>query len=84
MPSPIGSPLTTYLEGHPNVFAFDFFDQLAEDDPTSPDFNMLRADYRDGEDSHPNQKANETVGPAFAEAVMAASTQLRTRTSKFD
>lgn len=62
-----------YLEGHPNVFAFDFFDQLAEDDPASSDFNMLRADYRDGEDSHPNRKANETVGPAFAEAVMAAA-----------
>lgn len=62
-----------YLDGHPNVFAFDFFDQLAEDDPAAPDYNMLRASYRDGEDSHPNQTANEVVGPLFVEAVIAAA-----------
>lgn len=62
-----------FLDGHPNVYAFDFFDQLAEDDPASPDYNMLRASYRDGDDSHPNRAANEAVGPLFAEAVMAAA-----------
>ena len=63
-----------YLAGHPNVFTFDFFDHLAEDDPAAPDYNMLRAEYRlEGGDSHPNQRANEAVGPAFAEAVMAAA-----------
>jgi hypothetical protein len=62
-----------YLDGHPNVYAFDFFDQLAEDDPAAQDYNMLRASYRDGEDSHPNQAANETVGPIFAKAVIAAA-----------
>lgn len=62
-----------YLDGHPNVFAFDFFDQLAQDDPAALDYNMLRASYRDGENSHPNQAANQTVGPLFAEAVMVAA-----------
>jgi len=59
-----------YLGGHPNVFAFDFFDALAESDPAAADFNMLRADYRDGEDSHPNQTANEIVGPHFVGMVI--------------
>jgi hypothetical protein len=68
-----------YLEGHPNVFAFDFFDHLAEDDPTASDYNMLRAAYRDGEDSHPNQTANEVVGPAFSKAVMSAARSYRER-----
>jgi hypothetical protein len=63
-----------YLTGHPNVFAFDFFGHLAEDDPTAPDHNMLRAAYRpEGEDSHPNQLANEAVGPLFADFVMKAA-----------
>lgn len=67
-----------YLDGHPNVFAFDFFDHLAEDDPAAPDYNMLRAEYRiDEQDSHPNQTANEVVGPAFADAVMAAASHYR-------
>lgn len=65
-----------YLAGHPNVFAFDFFDHLAEDDPAAPDYNMLRGGYRrDGQDSHPNQRANQVVGPAFAEAVIAAANE---------
>ncbi len=60
-----------YLAGHLNVFAFDFFDALAEDDPASPEVNMLRAEYRpEGEDSHPNEVANASVGPMFAGVVM--------------
>jgi hypothetical protein len=62
-----------YLAGHPNVFAFDFFDYLAESDPAAPDYSMLRADYRDGDDSHPNQVANQTVGSIFAEFVIDAA-----------
>jgi hypothetical protein len=63
-----------YLEGHPNVYTFDLFDHLAEGDPTSPDVNTLRSEYRPaGTDSHPNQTANEAVGPAFAEAIMSAA-----------
>jgi hypothetical protein len=66
-----------YLSGHPNVFAFDFFDHLAEDDPASPEVNMLRAAYREGTDSHPNAVANETVGPLFADFVMKAAEEYR-------
>lgn len=63
-----------YLAGHSNVFAFDFFAQLAENDPASPDANMLRAAYRPEEgDSHPNRTANAVVGPRFAEVVIAAA-----------
>jgi hypothetical protein len=52
-----------YLEGHPNVFVFGFFDLLAD-----PSTHMLRAEYQlDSEDpdSHPNRLANETIGPLF-------------------
>jgi hypothetical protein len=67
-----------YLAGHPNVFMFDFFGHLAEDDPGSPEYNMLRAAYRrDGEDSHPNELANQTVGPLFAGFVMEAAEAYR-------
>lgn len=59
-----------YLSGHPNVFTFDFFDLLAEVDPAAPDFNMLRASYREGEDSHPNELANQTIGPLFADFII--------------
>ena len=52
----------TYLQGHPNVFVFDFFDLLAD-----PVTDMLREAYqRPGEpNSHPNLLANETTGPRF-------------------
>lgn len=58
-----------YLKGHPNVFAFDLFGQLAEDNPAAPDYNMLSKVYRDGTDSHPNAKANETIGPVLVNTV---------------
>ena len=56
-----------YLQGHPNLFVFDFFDLLAD-----PDTNMLSARYQldpDNSDSHPNQLANETIGPLFVEFI---------------
>lgn len=59
-----------FLAGRPNVFTFDLFGLLAEDDPASPDPNMLRAEYREGDDSHPNDLANQTVGPLFADFVI--------------
>jgi hypothetical protein len=59
-----------FLTGHPNVFTFDFFDLLAERDPSASDFNMLRAAYREGEDSHPNELANRTIGPLFADFIL--------------
>jgi hypothetical protein len=54
-----------YLDGHPNVFTFNFFDLLAD-----PATNMLRADYRtDESDAHPNELANQTVGPLFVDFI---------------
>ena len=66
-----------YLAGHPNVFAFDLFGHLAEDDPASPEVNMLRAAYREGEDSHPNPLANETVGPLLVNFIVDAASRYR-------
>lgn len=56
-----------FLAGHPNVFVFDFFSYLADED------GFLRAEYRGDEwDSHPNTLANQTVGPLFVEFVVQA------------
>jgi hypothetical protein len=60
-----------FLQGHPNVYTFDFFDYLAEGDPDAPEANMLREEYRQGSDSHPNQLANETIGPLFFDSIFA-------------
>ncbi|MCI0476658.1 MAG: hypothetical protein L0Y55_10460, partial [Anaerolineales bacterium] len=56
-----------YLSGHPNIFTFDFFNLLAENNPVARDNNMLRAAYRlgDAHDSHPNERANREIGPQF-------------------
>lgn len=56
-----------FTGGHTNIFVFDFYDLLAENDPSKPDVNMLRAEYRDGDDSHPNEAANRAIGPIFVE-----------------
>ncbi len=62
-----------YLSGHPNVFTFDFFDLLAD-----PSANTLRDDYQaDEEDAHPNELANRTIGPLFADFIdQVASTHI--------
>ena len=60
-----------YEDGpHPNIAVFDFWTLLAENDSTDPDYNCLRYEYRrdpDGDDSHPNELANQTIGPIFAQ-----------------
>src|SRR3989339_916498 len=56
-----------YVKGHSNLVCFDLFDQLAGSN------NMLRANYWDGGDSHPNALANETVGPVFARFLINAA-----------
>jgi hypothetical protein len=61
-----------YLSGHANVTTFDFFDYLAEADPTLPDYNMLRQAYREGSDSHPNETANGIIGPVFVDFIVDA------------
>ena len=52
-----------FTKGHPNLFVFNFFDLLAESDPSASDYNMLRSAYREGTDSHPNILANQEIGP---------------------
>jgi hypothetical protein len=70
-----------FLAGHDNLAAFDLFDLLAESNPNSPKFNMLRVDYRptEGNDSHPTKPANELIGPLFVEAVIQTIESYRQR-----
>lgn len=68
-----------FLAGHPNVFTFDFFDLLAEGDSSRSDYNRLREAYREGTDSHPNELANQTIGPIFADWIAEAVQSYRTR-----
>jgi hypothetical protein len=65
-----------YLTGHPNVVCFDLFSLLAAPDNGSATANMLRYEYEQShssDDSHPNQLANQTVGPLFAQALIDAA-----------
>lgn len=64
-----------YLDGHPNLVCFDFFDALAHPDDGSGERNTLRAEYRrDGAvDSHPNETANREVAPLFVDALARAA-----------
>jgi len=55
-----------YLEGHPNVACFDLFDVLAQPDNGSVNANMLRSDYREGDDSHPTVPGYQAAGEALA------------------
>jgi hypothetical protein len=66
-----------FLQSRPNVVTFDLFDRLAERDVAAPDANMLRADYRQGSDSHPTQVANQLVGPQLATFIIEAAEQYR-------
>lgn len=58
-----------YLAEHPNIYTFDYFDYLAVNDPGSEEYNMLQDQFRIGNDSHPNQYANEIIGPIFVEFI---------------
>jgi hypothetical protein len=61
-----------YLVGHPNIAAYDLFDQLAEDQPGAVDTNMLKVDYRQGIDSHPSDAANQAIASDFVGFVVDA------------
>jgi len=53
-----------FLAGHPNVATFDLFDLLADDN------NLLREEYRvSDDDGHPNDIANQTIGPIFVDFI---------------
>jgi hypothetical protein len=64
-----------FLQGSSNIAVFDFYTLLAENDPASSDYNMLRADYREGIDSHPISTANRAVAPVFVKFVSEKAEQ---------
>jgi hypothetical protein len=66
-----------FHQGLQNLFVFDFFNYLANDDPSTADFNMLRKEYRNGGDSHPNQAANQEIAPHFVDFVIQAIQEYR-------
>ncbi|MCL5999494.1 MAG: hypothetical protein M1546_26030 [Chloroflexi bacterium] len=66
-----------FLDGHPNIVTFNLFEYLANNDPASADYSMLRSAYRDGDDSHPNRTANEQIGPQLADFVINAAQAYR-------
>lgn len=62
---------------HPNIRIFDFWANVAETAPAPAlgETNHLRYDYErshNSGDSHPNDLANETVGPVFAQFIVDA------------
>jgi hypothetical protein len=62
-----------YTAGHPNVFVYNFWADLAEHDSTSIYYNCLRVTYGGaGGDSHPNDLGNQTCGPLFVNHVTNA------------
>lgn len=59
-----------FKRGLPNLYVFDLYGLLAENDPASPDYGTLRADYREGSDNHPNQRANQDVAPLLGNYIL--------------
>ncbi|MCP4290820.1 MAG: T9SS type A sorting domain-containing protein [bacterium] len=62
-----------FMNGHTNIAFFDLFDALSNaDDPQDPERNMLCETYRrpDVWDDHPNEFANTTIGPNFADFLL--------------
>lgn len=59
-----------FKRGLSNLHVFDLYGLLAENDPASPDYGTLRADYRDGSDNHPNQRANQDIAPLLGNYIL--------------
>jgi len=54
-----------------NLYVFNLFDALSENDPASPDVNTLKVEYRRGDDdAHPNATANQAVAPVIAQFIV--------------
>lgn len=61
-----------FLEGHPNVKYFNYFNMIADDDANSEMFNMLAYEYErghDGMDWHPNEIASLLTAPPLADFI---------------
>ena len=59
-----------FKRGLPNLFIFDLYGLLAENDPASTEYGTLRVDYRDGNDNHPNLQANRDVAPLLGSFIL--------------
>lgn len=60
---------------HANIFIFDFYGYVAESNPSPANgqVDCLKYEYEKSHtdvNSHPNQLANETVGPVFAQFIV--------------
>lgn len=66
-----------FLAGAGNIYVYDLFSQLAENDPAAEDYNTLRAEYREGRDSHPTIAGSQAVGPALAAFIDETVKQFR-------
>jgi len=66
-----------FKQGRANLFTFDLFSRLAEDNATSPDHNMLRAAYRTDVDSHPTEVANRAIAPQLVQFVTETIEQFK-------
>lgn len=67
--------LTEDGKSHPNIHIFDFFSYAAESNPApvNGQVNCLKYIYEldhNGNDSHPNLFANQTIGPIFAQFIV--------------
>lgn len=67
--------LTEEGKAHPNIFVFDFYGLAAEltKNPTDGQQYSLKYEYEgshDGDDSHPNTLANQTIGPIFGQRIV--------------
>ena len=68
-----------FKQGRANLFTFDLFGLLAEDQATAPDYNMLRAAYRTDVDSHPTEVANRAIAPQLVQFVTRTIEQFKAR-----
>ncbi|MCP4105944.1 MAG: hypothetical protein GY749_10470 [Desulfobacteraceae bacterium] len=67
--------LTEDGQTHPNIFLFDFWGIVAEQNPSpaNGEVNCLKYEYEKSHtssDSHPNLLANQTAGPLFAQYIV--------------
>lgn len=72
------------LEGHSNISTFGLFGALSEDDAASTEANMLRQEYREGDDSHANTHADQQTEPLFASFVVQAVRSYEARLAERD
>jgi len=72
-----------FLAGHANVRTVDLFGSFSEEEGISPTANMLRQEYWLGDDgdSHPNERANREIGPAFTARILEAVESYRIGTA---